>query len=192
MKTSPWLLTLFLLVPGCATTIHPPRHLSDPVPIFVTNYGLHSSLLLPLEHGGYAEYAWGNYKWFALNQTTAPQAVEAMLFSKESTLARRELPISPTDSPEHVAHLIGVPSAVRFEVSRARADAVRMTLEARFARNSRPVVYNELTFLNHIPDPEQYWLFHQCNHWVGRWLERMGCRLDGPRFWASYRVAPVR
>ena len=47
----PILCCLCLLAPGllggCATIYPPQQHLSDPVAVYVADYGVHSSLLLP-------------------------------------------------------------------------------------------------------------------------------------------------
>jgi len=40
---------------GCATTVVPPPHPFEPVPVFLTDYGRHSSLLLPDPRGGARE-----------------------------------------------------------------------------------------------------------------------------------------
>ena len=76
---------------GCATTIVPPPHPVEPVPVFITDYGRHSSLLLPHPGGGFTEYAFGDWNWFALKRTTSGDALQALFFSPASTLGRRQL-----------------------------------------------------------------------------------------------------
>jgi hypothetical protein len=57
-----------LLCGGCTTTIVPPRAPADPVSVYVTDYGRHSSILLPDPRGHLTEYAFGDWNWFALRQ----------------------------------------------------------------------------------------------------------------------------
>src|SRR2546423_386491 len=57
------LLTLFLS--GCGGTITPPAQVRQPVNVYVTDYGRHSTLLLPTENGGLVEFAFGEWGWLA-------------------------------------------------------------------------------------------------------------------------------
>ena len=55
LRTAPLRLLLLLLVPvgvgGCQHVIEPPATVSDPVRVFVVDYGRHASLALPTEAG---------------------------------------------------------------------------------------------------------------------------------------------
>src|SRR5688500_4173992 len=92
------LLLSLLCVPGAAgcvtTNIIPPPPGGDDVPVFVTDYGRHSSLILPAPQGHYNEYAFGDFNWFALSRTRGSDAARAMLWSAGSTLGRRQLELS--------------------------------------------------------------------------------------------------
>ena len=44
-----------LLAAGCATTVRPQARPIDPVPVFLTDYGVHSSLMLPTADGNYVD-----------------------------------------------------------------------------------------------------------------------------------------
>ena len=65
---------LLLLLAGlglgaCQQTIEPPKRVSDPVNVFVVDYGRHASLALPKEGTGLVEWSWGDWNWFALERT---------------------------------------------------------------------------------------------------------------------------
>ena len=49
-----------LCVGGCAATVIPREPAIDPVPVYLADYGIHSSLFLPTPDGRYVEYAFGD------------------------------------------------------------------------------------------------------------------------------------
>ena len=53
---------------GCATRVVPPRAIVSPVTVYIADYGRHSSLILPTDTGCLAEYAYGDWRFYALNQ----------------------------------------------------------------------------------------------------------------------------
>src|SRR4051794_37158104 len=52
-------------VTGCGGPVRPPANVRDPVPIYVTDYGRHSTLLLPTDDGRLEEFAFGDWDWLA-------------------------------------------------------------------------------------------------------------------------------
>jgi len=56
---------LLMLAGGCTSTVIPPKRVTDPAAVFLTDYGRHSSLLLPDREGRLVEYAFGDWDWFA-------------------------------------------------------------------------------------------------------------------------------
>src|SRR5439155_10764301 len=91
MSARTWAILLLILAGGCSATIIPPASPSNSQTIYVADYGRHSSILLPEPDGKFTEYAWGDWEWFALGDTSAPSAVRAVLFSDSSTLGQREV-----------------------------------------------------------------------------------------------------
>src|SRR5688572_14863201 len=82
---------------GCATTVRPQSKPIDPVPVFLTDYGVHSSLMLPTPEGRYVEYSFGDYGYAALNRGGPHNALGALLVSGQSGIGRRFLTVRPGD-----------------------------------------------------------------------------------------------
>jgi len=191
------LIVLLMLLPlaGCATTVIPPQNPSDPVPIYLTDYGRHSSLLLPVTQTQYVEYAFGDYQWFARGNTTWWTGLRALLGSPQATLGRRTIVIKddrtdPQILLEQMKRKLDCHRVTRIEVSRPRVSALVFELDGRFrtsARMHRPV-YNPGTGLDHVPDSEHYWGLHNCNHVTAGWLRRLGCEIRGPAITSKFRV----
>ncbi|WP_428938611.1 hypothetical protein [Fontivita pretiosa] len=191
------LLVLLVLLPlaGCTTTVIPPQNPSDPVPIYLTDYGRHSSLLLPVTQTQYVEYAFGDYEWFARGNTTWWVGLRALLNSPQATLGRRTIIIKDARMDqqtllEQMKRELDCARVTRMEVSRPRVSALVFELDGRFrnsARVHRPV-YNPGTDLDHVPDGEHYWGLHNCNHVTAGWLRRLGCEVRGPAITSKFRV----
>src|SRR5688572_19702598 len=80
---------------GCATTVRPDARPIDPVAVFLTNYGVHSSLMLPTPDGRFVEYSFGDYGYAALNHGGPHNALRALFVSGQSGIGRRFLSVPP-------------------------------------------------------------------------------------------------
>jgi hypothetical protein len=184
------LLSLLTLLCGCSATIIPPPPPADPVAIAVTDYGRHSSIVLPDGDGtGSVEYTFGDWDWFAAGHNGPSDAVQAMLWSKGSTLGRRHVDLPP-DARWLGAALLADRVFV-IEVPRDRAAALRDELGAKFARRANQALYNQVMELHFIPDDEPYGLMHNCNHVTARWLREMGCATHGNAVTSKFKLAPA-
>ncbi len=146
--------------------------------VAVTDYGRHASVVFPDRDGrGSVEYTFGDWDWFAAGRNGATDAMQAMLWSKGSTLGRRHVDIAP-DAPELIDELLA-DRVILLRVPRDRAAALRDALGARFERRANQALYNQVMELHFIPDEERYGLCHNCNHVTARWLRVMGCGIKG-------------
>jgi hypothetical protein len=175
---------------GCATTIAPPPHPFDPVPVFITDYGRHSSVLLPHPNGGFTEYAFGDWNWFALKRTTSGDALEALFFSPASTLGRRELAID--DDVNAITTATRAAHVARIEVPRERAEALRRELEAIYERRMDTVTYQPYSDLWFVKTTGPYNLFHNCNHVTAAWLRELGCQVHGAAMFSNFKVKTAK
>jgi len=183
-----WLLLILIATGagGCATTVVPPPHPFEPVPVFLTDYGRHSSLLLPDPAGGFTEYAFGDWNWFALKRTGAGDALEALFFSPASTLGRRQL-ATPDDAADITA-ATKAERVTRIEVPRKRADGLRQDLETIYLRRIDTVTYQPYSDLWFVKTNGRYSLFHNCNHVTAEWLRELGCTVRGSAMFSNFKV----
>jgi hypothetical protein len=169
------------------TTVAPPPRPIDPVTVILGQYGKHSSLFLPLPAGGMEEFANGDFDYFALNRDNWFGAMRALFFSRGSSLATRTLPIQP-DDPTALAQL-DAPDSLVFRVSRAKADALRQSLEAEFNRHRDTLVYNAENRLYNVRCDGHYSLGSNCNNVSAQWLRALGCRVRGPAMTTDFELA---
>ena len=180
-------LLLALFIGGCTTTIIPPPTPANPATVYVTDYGRHSSLLLP-ESGSndrYVEYAFGDWDWFAEGHKISSSGVHALFFSKDSALGRRELTL-PHD--ENLAGFIHTKQVEELTVPRERANALREELDAIHQAHIDTKVFNQKTQLWFVKYSGGYGLCHNCNHATADWLRQLGCTIRGTAMCSRFRV----
>ena len=173
---------------GCATTVRPEARPIDPVPVFLTDYGVHSSLMLPTADGNYVEYSFGDYGYAALNHGGPHNALGALLASGQSAIGRRFLSIRPGDDaprPAYAPKSFQTLYADRFQVS-----ALVKELDDRFrkgAEYSEPV-HNPITDAVFVKDSDHYSIANNCNHMTARLLRQLGCDVAGDPGRSAFKV----
>lgn len=188
------LLSLFLLLAvfglgGCQHVIEPPATVSDPVRVFVVDYGRHASLALPKEDSGLVEWSWGDWNWFALERTRPLEGLQALLASPRSTLSRREL--APTHDADELAARLGAEEVLGLNVERERARALQRDLQARWVRRREQAVAHSSGRV-FVPDDARYSVSNNSVHELARWLEALGADVSGTGVTANFKLREPR
>lgn len=178
---------LALALTGCSTQVIPPAAPADPISIYLTDYGRHSSVILPSEDGGFDEYAFGDWDFFAQGKTGLPYAIRALLGSRQSTLGWRHIPAT-----DHLNAALGAKRLTSIAVARSNAQSLRSDLETRFKANGQTPFPSTYSFLQHVHDNAPYWAGHNCNHVTAEWLRELGCEIRGPAIFSDFVVRPRR
>jgi hypothetical protein len=183
-----WIFVLVALVAaGCTTTVIPPKNVTDPVNVYLTDYGRHSSILLrdPESHQ-LKEFAFGDWNWFAINQNTSGDAVEALFFSPGSTLGRRQLDASDDIGDVHKkTEALTVQS---FCASREKVNRLLAHLDGAFNSHLDTITYNALMQFWFVRTPDAYSVWHNCNRMTTRWLNYLGCQTKGLGAFSKFKV----
>ena len=171
---------------GCATTVRPEAKPIDPVAVYLTNYGVHSSLMLPTSDGRFVEYSFGDYGYAALNRGGPHNALGALFVSGQSGIGRRFLSIRPGDDAPRPAY---APKSVqRFYAKRVQVYALVKELDRRYRKGGDAPVHNPITDNVFVKDEEHYSIANNCNHMTGRMLRQLGCQVRGTTATPRYRV----
>ena len=184
-----WVAAIFALgVAGCAAQVVPPTPPANQAAVYLTNYGRHSSLLLPAREGHYVEFAFGDWNWFAVNHNSSGDALEAMLFSAGATLGRRQLKLS--DDIDAICRATGALTVSRIPVPREKVDALLDKLDQKFQSQIDTITYNPASSMWFVADDEPYCVLHNCNHVTARWLRALGCDVRGLVMYSNFKVVP--
>src|SRR4051794_38633478 len=164
---------------GCATIYPPQQRLRDPVTVYVADYGVHSSLLLPTGDARFVEYAFGDWGYAAQNHCLPQDAVGALVLSFQSALGRRYFDLQPGETEPQPKERPWSLSRVNCE--RADVDALLQRLNARYEaalQNQKPV-RTPAHGIAFGKDSEHYSMLNDGTHLPARSVEQLGCRVQG-------------
>lgn len=160
---------------GSPTIIVPPAKPANPATAYVLVQGYHSSLLLPDRNGGYIQYAYGDWQYFALNQQDWSNAAAALLIPTQGTLGRRQF--SNLDNLRQRVDSNRNQTILKIEVAEAQAAQLLNPLNQRFKRNIDTRVENSINRLSFVQDDQDYTLLHNSNHELVVWLQDLDCEV---------------
>jgi len=164
--------------------IVPPTQLSQPVTVYVVDYGFHACLVLPAAGDGLVQFTYGDWTYFARDRQTLPNGFKALFWPTTGALGRKWLSGSAALKRrwEQDVRLLAV------EVAGADAAQLLRSLNARFERQRRTSTYNRKRDVYFVPDEAGYALWHNSNHEVAAWLRALGCRVEGPSTFPPFRL----
>jgi hypothetical protein len=168
------------------TTIIPPLHPQEPRTVYVVDCGLHSQLVLPDSRGGWVQYTYGDWQYFALRRQTVTTALQALLWPTPGTLGRR-----------YFAHIFALdpvvsanrkPSLLRVTVAGSQVEALRSHLDTWFTNHLDREVLHPSSRLHFVQVEQTYTLAHNSNHELVTWLRALDCEVKGFVAWPNFRV----
>ena len=165
----------FILL-GSPTLIIPPTVPAAPVTVYVVDYGYHSRLVLPDGKVKLMQYAYGDWRYFALDRQNLGNGIVALLYPTQGTIGRRQF--------NNLAEFQGQLERDRntllgFEVAEAKVARLLKLLDRRFRQNLPMRVKNPRNHLTFVPDDRDYIMFHNSNHELVTWLKNLDCRVKG-------------
>lgn len=181
------LVCVLLAWVGSPTIIVPPAQPANPVTAYVIIRAYHSSLLLSEGNGGYMQYAYGDWQYFALNQQGWTDAAAALFIPTQGTLGRRQF--SNTDNLQQIVDPNRNQTILKFEVAGDKAAQLLASLDKRFQQNIDTRVLNPRNQLTFVQDDQDYTLFHNSNHELIRWLKNLDCETIGLVMLPNFKVA---
>lgn len=187
LKSTAIFVFLLFAAGGCATTVYPQANPVRPTAVYVADYGIHSSLLLPNGDGRYVEYAFGDWNFAAMNHCWPNDALGALLISFQSALGRRYITLGPDETVPHPVH----PPPHSIQVVYAPYEQVMRVvreLDARYRRSNSVVMHNTDNDMDYVKDSEHYWVANNCNHLTARCLAEMGCDVRGFVMFSQFAV----
>jgi hypothetical protein len=185
-RANAWLVGLLALVGGCATRIVPPSNPANPVAVYITDYGRHSSILLPMGDGHLMEYSYGDWEFYALNKYKWYIGATKLVASDGSGLGRR-IVANPGDD-QALQKMINSRRLLRIEAEQSRVMELLTELDRRYCANIETMVYNDYAKSYFVKDVSHYWLFHTCNAMTAQWLEKLGCKVSGLAVISNFEV----
>jgi hypothetical protein len=182
-------ICFLILLTGCGTTyLQPPLNPPDPRAVFVVDHGRHTSLVIATEAGSLVRYAYGDWRYYADQDTRLRAGASALFCRTPSTLARRELQ-GPAEKAALLAQMqVGVQVIHALEVGGADADRLRTQLDALHAQEADRHQYVAVYDLVFAPYPEPYTWKNNSATKIARWLDEIGVEVKGLALVARWKV----
>ncbi|MCA9273092.1 MAG: hypothetical protein KDA31_08610 [Phycisphaerales bacterium] len=188
-----FVLCLTLLQVACTGyTIRPPESVADPVGVYIIDYGDTSRLWLPEEQGGYTEWGYGDWRWYANDKKSLLYGSVVFIWPTAGTIGTHVRATGPWGSDGVLlSDLVGYATIVyEIDVERERMESLRGELHDRFDRQRSTELFNENRQMSFVKDDTSYWLGHQSSSVMAGWARELGCKVSGFSVRAHYRVKP--
>jgi hypothetical protein len=184
------LVVLIILLSGCVGTVTRPAGdaIDQPRPVFLLDHGRHSSLVLTREDDSMVRYLYGEWRWYALQETGFFRVWPVLFFPTQAALGRKGL----TGPPEETSIRRQIPVVIQaiheLPAEAERIDELDRRLEQRFEDATDTLLYNRDYDLEFVHDPVDYTVFYNSNHVVADWLRELGIEVRGNPIWGWWRV----
>ncbi len=188
LLTIPVVCILLPVLGACAAMVDCPRPVADARAVFLLDHGRHPSLVLEDSDGTLVRYSYGDWRYYALDDTGPGSAVAAMLWRTPAGLGQRRYDVDPTPQSVTRALRVGVQEVHEFAVAGDLADALHERLGEIIA-NAENRYYQRRFDLEFVDHPRDYWLWYNSNHMVADWLRSLGCDVQGTTMWSNWRTA---
>jgi hypothetical protein len=182
------LMTALLLLAGCATVVVAPAAPEEPVAVFLLDHGGHASLVLPAGERGLVRYTYGDFRWYALEQTGPGIGLAALFGGTPAALGRGELKGPAKAQAVRAQVREGIQQLYELRVARAASERLRAELDGLFAANRATLVYSATYDLEFVRHPTPYSAEHNSNLVMAGWLEALGCEVQGAGLITNWRV----
>ncbi len=193
MPTLALILCIAIAQTACVGyTVRPPEIVADPAHVFVIDYGDTSRLWLPEDTGGFTEWGYGDWRWYANDQTNLLYGIIVLTWPTSGTLGMHVRQTGPWGSDGVLlSDLAGYAQLVHeIDVERAKMEALRAELHERYESQRSTEIYNERRQMSFVKDQSSYWMGHQSTTVMAGWLREMGCKASGYSLRANYHVRP--
>ena len=175
-----------VLFAGCANTIHAPDAPGETRSLYLLDLGRHTRLAFGLPDGGFVEYGYGEWRWYAKLEDQWWRAPAVLFWPTQGTLGRRHW-----RGPGAEARLLGAYAGLNvleLPAAQSKVDALVASLDREFERHSADVMHNAVYELDFVPVDRPYWFGNNSNHAVKNWLQQAGYDVSGFGLFANWKL----
>lgn len=166
---------------GCVSTITPPSNPKVPTTVYLLTDAWHTGLVFPCPDGGYVEFAYGEWDWYALNRNRWYNVFDTLLWPTQGTLGRRFM---PADDGRTLGGMYRSAKLEAIVVSSEKVADLLEDLDRQYAGGLKagPSVDSySRTFFKH---DDGFWFLYTCGDATAVWLRRLDCSVS----WVPIRL----
>lgn len=175
----PSLLSRLVLLPlplitACAGLITTTERLDDPVEVYLLEHSPHTTLVLPTDDGGLVRFKYCDWRWCVEEKRSFPSGAAALLWPTPSGIGRGQR--DDVTAPQELGNLApdGIARYHKIMAEREKVRSLINQLNLAFEDHEGDFFRNESTGLDFVPYSRGYWLAHQSNLVVAKWLTELG------------------
>lgn len=180
------LVAATVLFAGCANTIHPPAAPDEARRLYLLDLGRHTRLAFGLPDGGFVEYGYGEWRWYAKLEDQWWRAPAVLFWPTQGTLGRRYWR-GPGAEARLLNEYDGL-NVLELPAAEDKVDALVAGLDREFERHSAHVIHNAVYDLDFAPVDRRYWFGNNSNHAVKKWLQQTGYGVSGSGLFANWKL----
>ncbi len=165
-----------VLVSGWTSTIQSPPSVGDSVVVMLVSEGHHCGVAFPRPEGGFVEFGFGDWAWYALGHESWLDVIPTVLWPTPGCLSRREF---SARTPDLVGAAYPAAKFSPLPVSAVKAEALRSRLEGEFAAGLGALRTRPELQMSFVPYPKSYWFGNTCADVSADWLRALGCTVEG-------------
>ncbi len=184
------LALMALVLAGCTATAKfpSPDALDDPRPVFMVEHGWHTSLVLTREDKSMVRYVYGDWRWYAQQETGGLRVLPTLFARTQGALGRASLESPASERALRAQTRVVIDDVHTFQASATRVEALLERLDARFdaARDTR--AHSDAYGLDFVHDDKPYTLWDNSNHVVAEWLRALDVEVTGNPIYGRWRI----
>jgi hypothetical protein len=184
-----WVATVLVVVSVLVpTTVTVPPNPTNPRTVYLIDHGTHASLVLETADNKMLRYSYGDFRYYALRDTSLAAGAAALLWPTPATLGRGELkgPVSEKSLRDQL--VVVVEEIYLMEVAAEKADRLILDLDAIYFAGKDQLVKVPEYGLIFAPHPIDYFWNSNSSTMIGVWLKKLGGHVFGWVLISSWNV----
>jgi hypothetical protein len=160
----------------------------DPRAIYVIDHGTHTSLVIQTSDNKMLRYSYGDFRYYALRDTSLASGAAALFWPTPATLGRGELEGPVSEKSLRGQLVVVVEQIYALEVAASKADRLILDLDAIYFAGKDQLVKVPEYGLNFAPHPIDYFWNSNSSTMIGVWLKQLGADVFGWALISSWNV----
>ncbi len=178
-----------LFLAGCTATVQlpvdKPQHGRT---LFLLDHGFHCGLVMARADGSLVRYVYGEWRWYAKQETGIARVFPTLLSTTTATLGRKQLSGPPAETNIRNRIPVVIKKVYQLSADPARVDALIAKLDRLFEDHHDTLLYNEAYDLEFVKHPQPYSFGNNSNHMAREWLRELGFTIRGNPAFGYWRV----
>jgi hypothetical protein len=164
-----------IVLPGWTSTVLPPAAPTEPTTVLLVAEGLHRGVAFPRPEGGFVEFGFGEWNWYALGHEAWHDTFSTLLWPTRGCLARR---IHEANTVDAVRAALPGTSLAPLVVDGGKARVLRDRLQSEFDAGLAEKVYRPELRMEFVPHARSYWFADNCSDAAADWLRELDCEVS--------------